>query len=424
MDLLPANAALYTGLSLCVAAGLRCAGTAVDWYRGRRTERQRLLATLAQFDAGLSPSSATRDAQVAAQPAWQGYRRFVVQRVVSEAEDTVSLYLTPEDRRVLPSFLPGQYLTLRVNVPGTTAPLVRCFSLSHRPNRDHYRITVKAVRPAAGQPFTSRGRVSRYLNTSCRVGTVIESKAPRGEFHLQRDDSRPAVLVGAGIGITPLLSMASEILHEHSTRKVVLFYGVRNSREHAFRESLHNLATAESRFHYLPCYSQPLANDRIGFDFVAPRRIDADLLQRVLPDHNFPFYVCGPATFMESVVEGLRAWGVAEADLHFEAFGPSTVKRSPAAVGEAKQIATSEVRFERSQQTATWDGTASSLLDLGEAQGLSLPSGCRSGNCGMCAVRVVAGQVRYPQTPTATTDPGFCLTCLAQPESESLVLDA
>jgi ferredoxin-NADP reductase len=424
MELLPANTGLYTGLGLCLAAGARCAGAMARWYQKRRCQRQHLLSTLAEFDEQLAQQRDLEKPSSAAPLAWKGYRRFIVQRVVAEADDITSIYLVPEDRRTLPPFLPGQYLTLKVHVPGHNAPLVRCFSLSERPQPACYRITVKAVRPEPGQPFTSRGRVSRYLNKGIRVGDVLESQPPRGEFHLHYDDPRPAVLVAAGIGVTPVLSMASELLHRQSPRKVVLFYGVRNSREHAFHDTLRDLAVNEPRLHYLPCYSRPLPSDRPGHDYLAARRIDAALLQRVLPDGNFPFYICGPGEFMESIVTGLRAWGVAESDLHFEAFGPSTVKKAASTTAQPTAMASVEVMFQQSGQSIAWSDPSQSLLELGEAQGLSLPSGCRAGNCGMCAVRVLAGKVRYEQPPTASIDPGFCLTCVAKPDGEPLTLDA
>jgi len=128
---------------------------------------------------------------------------------------------------------------------------------------------------------------------------------------------------------------------------------------------------------------------------------------------------------MEEMVAGLQDWGVAEHDLHFEAFGPSTVKRVANAATDAPTGAiTSSVAFQQSGVTAAWDGRAASLLELGEAQGLNLASGCRSGNCGMCATRLLVGQVRYDQPPTAPLDPCFCLTCVAQPASPEIVLDA
>jgi len=421
MDLSSANAGLYAGLGLCAAAGLRCAGAAARWLSDRRQERQQFLASLQEFEDQIDRRQEASAARPREAPAWKGYRRFVVQRIVAEADDISSIYLAAEDRRGLPKFKPGQFLTLRIHVPGAAAPVVRCYSLSDRPRADYYRITVKAIRLDANA--RNQGKVSRYLNRGLRPGDVLESQAPRGEFYLRTDDSRPAVLIAAGIGITPLLSMTSTLLQERGERKVILLYGIRNSRERAFHDYLREQAAREPRLHYLPCYSQPLKDDLERGDKIAHRRIDMELLRRTLPDADFPFYVCGPASFMENIVMGLQQWGVAEQDLHFEAFGPSSLKRSKTTAAEIPLVVKSSVRFQQSDHTTQWDGAAS-LLELGEADGVALPSGCRSGNCGMCAVRLLSGKVRYPQPPDAPIDPGFCLACVAQPESDEVVIDA
>jgi ferredoxin-NADP reductase len=414
------DTAFYTGIGLCAVAGLRCAAGVARWLGKRRQERCEFLRSLAEFEEQLDQ---LQTCEPRASAAWKGYRRFVVQRVIAEAHDTSSIYLAPEDRRALPGFLPGQFLTLRINVPGVNQPAVRCYSLSDRPRPDYYRITVKAARSETNQAGT-KGRVSRYLNSALRPGDVLEAQAPRGEFHLH-DDPRPAVLIAVGIGITPLLSMVHALLKRPENRQVLLFYGVRNSREHAFRERLRDLASHDQRLTYLPCYSQPLPGDASPGDYVVPGRIDIEFIRRTLPHADFPCYVCGPASFMEGMVAGLREWGVADRDLHFEAFGPSVVKRSTLFLADTStKTPMSSVTFQQSGVTAAWDGQANSLLETSEAQGLNLPSGCRSGNCGMCATRLLAGRVRYEEAPSAPLDPGFCLTCVAQPASPEVVLEA
>lgn len=414
------NTALVTGIGLCTVAGLRCAGAVVRWLGDRRSERREFLNSLAAFEEELDRAQqpAPRSAS-----AWQGYRRFVVQHVVDEAEGIRSIYLAAEDRRPLPRYLPGQFLTLRVQVPGVNQSVVRCYSLSDHPRPDYYRITVKAVPPEFDNQ-RAKGKTSRYLTRGLRVGDVLEAQAPRGDFYLQ-EDPRPAVLIAAGIGITPLLSMAATMLNQDCQRKVILFYGVRNSSEHAFRQSLATMATENQRLHYLPCYSQPLPADRCHKNVALDRRVDVELVRRTLPDPDFPCYVCGPGVFMQEMVAELRSWGVAEDDLHFESFGPSTIKRSVEATATTSADGiTASVLFEQSGTSATWNEESGSLLELADRQGLSLPSGCRSGNCGMCAARLIKGQVRYSEPPIAPLDPGFCLTCIARPDSAELVLDA
>lgn len=407
------NFELWAGASLCVAAGARAGVGLARWWTRHRRQTRELALSQAEFDADLG----NRHVPTSNEPAvaWKGYRRFVVRRTISEASGITSLELVSEDRRPLSTFHPGQYLTIRVTIPGAAAPLVRCYSLSDRPREDHFRITVKA---------NPEGKVSRFIQKRLHVGDVIEAQAPRGEFFLDEADERPAVLVGGGIGITPLLSMANTILSASRKRKVILLYGVRNSREHAFATYLRELASCEPRLHYLPCYSQPLAEDRVGQDYLAARRVDPDLLRRVLPDGNFPFYVCGPGPFMQDMVAGLNAWGVPEKDIHFEAFGPSTIKRLAPANHPSLVATTSQILFEQSQVTADWQSNSSSILDLAESAGVSIPSGCRAGNCGSCATKLLAGRVKYARKPACSIDADQCLTCIAEPDSDRVVLQA
>jgi len=126
---------------------------------------------------------------------------------------------------------------------------------------------------------------------------------------------------------------------------------------------------------------------------------------------------------MEALVPALCAWGVPVADIHYEAFGPASVKLPGAGVAPATETIDVEVRFERSGRTLAWDGRDASLLDFAERHGVEVESGCRSGSCGSCETRVLEGAVRYEHAPDHDVSPGHCLLCVGRPSS-SLVLEA
>jgi ferredoxin len=126
---------------------------------------------------------------------------------------------------------------------------------------------------------------------------------------------------------------------------------------------------------------------------------------------------------MESLVPALWAWGVPEPHVHFEAFGPASVKRVGGKKAAAVSTAPCRVRFERSDRTLAWDGSFGSLLEFGEAGGLKLASGCRAGSCGECLVAVRSGKITQLKRPGVSVPAGHCLTCLSVPDGE-LVLDA
>ena len=130
---------------------------------------------------------------------------------------------------------------------------------------------------------------------------------------------------------------------------------------------------------------------------------------------------------MESLVPALAAWGVPDADVHFEAFGPASMRKVAPESVTAQAVASSgvalEVQFKRSGRTLIWDGSDANLLDFAERHGVAVDSGCRSGSCGSCETRLLEGTVAYEQRPDHDTAPGHCLLCVGRPTS-ALVLNA
>ena len=175
------------------------------------------------------------------------------------------------------------------------------------------------------------------------------------------------------------------------------------------------------------CHSKPMESDVKGRDYHHEGRVTVDLLKQLLPSSNYEYYLCGPGSLMESVTEDLRTWGVPENRVHFEAFGPASVKR--AATPEAKVAVTFapfgglEVTFAKSGQKAVWAGEGRSLLDLADETGISIDAGCRAGNCGSCLVAIKSGKVEYIGKHGAAVEEGSCLACICRPTT-ALVLDA
>ena len=118
---------------------------------------------------------------------------------------------------------------------------------------------------------------------------------------------------------------------------------------------------------------------------------------------------------MADLAEGLDLWGVADERIHFEAFGPSTVKRKSAPVKSDNQY---QVKFDQTGKTLNWTGESECLLEFTEANGVTLPFGCRMGNCGSCSQKLVKGEVHYPVEPSFTPEEGHCLTCSSVPVSD------
>jgi ferredoxin-NADP reductase len=359
---------------------------------------------------------------------WNGFRKFEIKKKQVEGGGICSFYFSPHDKKDLPPFAPGQYLTFQLNIPGQKKQVIRCYSLSDSPTHpDYYRCSIKAVPPPRDNPDAPPGLSSNFFHDSINEGDIIDIKAPGGHFFLDTTKHTPIVLIGGGIGLTPVLSMLNMIVESGSTREVWFFYGVRNSKEQVMKEHLERLAAENSNVHMCVCYSKPGDDDVEGRDYQYAERVGVDLFKRLLPSNNYDFYMCGPPPMMGTVVPALEEWGVPEKQIHFEAFGPATVKKTPKAaeiIAESKESgAAIEVVFAKSGVTAAWNADAGTLLDFAEENDVTIDFGCRAGNCGTCITAVKSGEVEYEIEPGAAPEDGSCLTCCAVPKT-NITLDA
>ena len=408
---------LVSGVALLGASGLQAVGAA---YVGRRrlgASQRRYALRQTEFDQQLKAVLQWARASKPSFKAWTGTRLFCVSAVVDEALDCKSFYLTPADGRPLARFEPGQYLTFSLPIDPRRQPLVRCYSISERPREDYYRVTIKREGLPAGKSGNPPGRGSSYFHSRVHVGSTLEAQAPQGAFFLDPTDEGPVVLVGAGIGATPILSMVNSIVHQRSGRTVYLFGGFGNSREHPFHEQFAALSEIDN-LRVDVSYSRPTPTDKLGRDYHHRGRIDVARLRQVLPSNNFRFYVCGPSAMMESLVPALLEWGIPESHIHYEAFGPASVK-----VGRSTGLDTGpcNVKFSCASQQLHWTGEHASLLDFAEDQGISLDYGCRAGNCGQCLATVREGKVAHAKVPGLPVGENECLTCIGVPQGDVVI---
>lgn len=362
------------------------------------------------------------------EPAWDGFREFLVTRRVIEddAHTVCSFYLAPADGQPLPAFKPGQFLTFRFQlkdpVGNESKNVVRCYSLSDRPNPDYYRVSIKRALPPAERPDAPAGLSSSFFHDQVQEGTRLLVKAPSGHFHLMTDESLPIVLVGGGIGITPMLSILNTAISSGTPREVWLYYGVRNSSEHVMKGHLESLQRAHPNFHLHVCYSNPTEKDVEGVDYYHRGRIDLQLLRSTLKLMRYQFYVCGPRQMMETLVPALEEWGVAAEDIYYESFGPASLtkheKPTQAVTKEAAAAQAFIITFSQSGKSIPWDPGSESLLEFAEANGIYVESGCRAGSCGSCQTGLEAGEVDYNQAVDADVESGHCLLCITTPRSD------
>jgi ferredoxin-NADP reductase len=404
------------GLTVIVGALTQAAVSVAftAWRAARVTAAQRARLEQLRQQAALLLEAARieRDQR---QWSWSGLRRLVIDDKVQEAEGIYSFYLRAHDRQPLPWFKPGQHLTCHLRVPGQSRPVVRCYSLSDCPRDDgRYRLTVKRIETSDGRIGVASGHLCERL----AAGDIINAEAPSGSFYLDLTDQRPIVLIAGGIGLTPLLAMVNSVAAGASNREVRLLYGARSPEQLVMKAHLQELAERHPSISLNLCYSSPPAD--LAQDTTSHHgRIDIDMLKTVLPSSNYLFYLCGPPAMMQELQAGLLAWGVPAGDIHFEAFGPASAADPTSSSEDAVQ----QVEFARSAISCQWTSGQGSLLDLGEANGVTMSSGCRAGSCGSCVTAIREGKVRYTIKPGAEPGEGSCLACIAVPDGP-VVLDA
>jgi ferredoxin-NADP reductase len=351
-------------------------------------------------------------------PAWPAFRGLRVAEVVRENAAVSSIYLAAADGTALPAARAGQYLTLRITGAGQPAP-VRSYSLSSAPDAGTYRISVKQ------EPH---GIASSYLNHDLRPGAVLEVAAPRGDFVLD-DAAGPILLISAGIGVTPVLSMLHQLAGGRSERDVWWLYGARGPDEHPFAAEAHALLASlpHAREHVFYSAATPAERHHVH---AARGRLTKEALARLGIPADASAYVCGPASFMADMHDALTALGVGPAAIHTELFGtlPSI---NPGLTGQNRRSphqppgppgAGPLVTFARSGITAPFGDDRRSVLDLADACDVPTRWSCRTGVCHTCVTPLLSGDITYAPAPLEPPGGAEVLICCAQPGTD-IVLD-
>lgn len=347
-------------------------------------------------------------------PAWPDFRQMRVTQIRKESDSITSFVLAPIDGQPLPVFQAGQFVVLRLLVDPGKPPVLRSYSLSDLPAADHFRISIKNELNGIG---------SSFLCNRAREGDLLDVSAPRGSFTLRPSQS-PVILLSAGVGATPVMSMLHSLAAEKSQREIWWIYGARNRVEHPFAEESRLLLKQLSRGREYLVYSRPAASDQVGADFDAPGHIDAALLERIGVSQSSDFYLCGPSSFLQNMRDGLRNWGVLAGNVHTEISG-SEEAITP---GMAQVVHTPHlpqgppgsgppVSFARTGITAAWDPKFGSLLELAEACDVPVRWSCRAGVCHTCMTGLIGGSIIYNPEPLERPAPENVLVCCSQPNA-------
>jgi ferredoxin-NADP reductase len=383
--------------------------------QGWKSSLQSLLVQGAGAATGNSGLTGTN----APPPAWAGFRPLRVTATHDESRNVRSLSLSEPAGATLPQWLAGQSITLRLPAGPGGAALIRNYSLSNEPGSGAYRISVKR------EP---RGTVSAYIHDYVQVGDVLDVAAPRGVFFLD-DGEEPVILLSAGVGVTPVLSMLHFLATAGSRRPLWWLHGARDGSEHPFaaeaRELLSHLPHKQSHVFF----SRPAATDRQGVDYDRQGRLSADVLAGLDLPAEAQTFVCGPEAFINEIGDALVALGIDPARVHTERFG-AHVGLTPGIAAKARPPHPPEgpagpgpgIQFARSALSAPWAPAYGSLLEFAEACDVPTRWSCRTGVCHNCETALLSGRVRYDVEPLEPPAQGNVLLCVSAP-SEDVVLD-
>jgi ferredoxin-NADP reductase/Fe-S-cluster-containing hydrogenase component 2 len=331
---------------------------------------------------------------------WRGMLTFA--GVEEVTHNVKTLRFTRASGEPIPfEYLAGQFLTLHVAPHGT--PTSRSYTIASSPTwRDRIEITVKRE---------AHGLVSRWLHDELKIGDEVCVEAPSGLFVFSGKEAGSIVLIGAGVGVTPIMSVARYLTETNWPGTVYLILGYAAPRDFIFRDEIAALQSRNANLHVTATMSRPGRESWSG----AVGRIDARLLAAAVPQIAVRrAHICGPPAMMDDVRAALVALGMAESNIRTEAFG--TIKRDPTARAAVSGDIAGRVLFQASQAAAPVRGDAT-ILDAAEDAGISIDSACRSGTCGACRVKLLSGEVSMAVEDALTSQDkadGYILACQAK----------
>lgn len=356
----------------------------------------RSLAEQTENSSGSTGNVGLTAAATSPPPAWTGFRPLRVSAVHDESHHVRSVSLTAPDGTPLPKWSAGQSITLRLLPDPNGAPLIRNYSLSNEPGSADYRISVKR------EP---RGLASGYLHGHVHPGDLLDVAAPRGTFFLSDADA-PVILLSAGVGATPVLSMMHWLVATRSERPLWWLHGARNGQEHPFAEECRDLLNQLSNSHSHVFYSRPTPTDRRGIDFTEQGRLSLEAIAGLGLPRDADAYLCGPSALMTELSSGLATYGLDPSRVHFELFGAAAALTPGIAATSIPPHppvgppgSGPEIQFARSGLSAPWGPPSTSLLEFAETCDVPTRWSCRVGVCHNCETALLSGTVHYDPEP-------------------------
>lgn len=341
---------------------------------------------------------------------WGGSLRLT--RVFSETPAIKTFRLVDPTGGPIPfTFLAGQFLTLTIAKDGKTVK--RSYTIASSPaQRDYVEITVKRE---------DQGLVSRYLCDEVKDGALLQVSAPQGVFTFTGTEADNIVLIGAGVGATPLMSVVRFLTDRGWPKPIDFVLSFRTPEDFLFREELEYLQRRHPNLRVQATMSRA---DGTGWTGATGRLSREFIVQSVPNVSTRRIHVCGPASMMDSVRALLRELGVPNDRIKTEAFGPAEKPHERQASVQAAMVeaqaagapTTPMVAFTISGKSAPIP-PETSVLEAAEHIGVAIDASCRAGTCGTCKVKLLKGSVTMAVEDSLTPDEkarGIILACQAK----------
>jgi ring-1,2-phenylacetyl-CoA epoxidase subunit PaaE len=345
-----------------------------------------------------------------------------VKEITRETSDCVSIAFTvPEDLKDKFRFQAGQYLNLRAVIDGSEVR--RSYSICKAPFEQELRVAVKK---------TPGGVFSTYANEGLKQGDVLEVMPPQGKFTCgtATQQQKHYVAIAAGSGITPVISIIKQVLHDEPLSSFTLVYGNRNRHSVIFFEELEALKNKYmNRFSLIHVFSREKTDTGISFGRIDREKLEA--LDRLI-DYSTAgeLFICGPEELILTAKDYFEQRGFNRQQIHFELFTTGASKKPTATTAQSQPGGpASHITIQLDGRTFSFDIPMSSdttILDAAAAQGADVPYACKGGVCCTCKAKLLEGEVSMDVhwgLDHEEIEQGYILTCQAHPKTETVVVD-
>lgn len=342
---------------------------------------------------------------------WSG--KLQVESVLKETPSAITLRLSSPERGALPfTYFPGQFLTFSVAIDGK--PVKRSYTIASTPTQMHYcAVTVKRE---------ESGLVSRHLNDDVKEGDLLEVSAANGKFTFTGDESDSIVLIGGGVGITPLMSVIRYLTDIGWHHDIFLIYCCRTTDDFIFRQELEQLQMVHPNLHVYASMTREPGAVWMGLKGYFTSAIINHLVPEI---QKRRIHVCGPPPMMDAVLAMLSELDVPDEQVLTEAFGPAKKSSQSPSPPHAKGAKQTTVKFERSKQEGPL-AKDETILEAADALSVDIDSSCRSGQCGLCKVKLISGEVTMDCEDSLSKEDkkdGLILACQAK-ATDTVAVDA